>query len=207
MIQEEKSNLIHQLEIKQDSENNFDDLKVKYNEMKSKFDSISYQNFEQQNKIQFLLKDAETKASNKEKSYTMKSDELKRLKQSLNLSQERVKYLQTKSETEIQTLKKQCARDYNQLKAINEQTISNNAELSRSNGELRKKNKQMEADLKELNEKCFVNKQNADLYNRQKKVQLFCFKYSSLNNFFFSGKIRLWLTILSTSKTSKVRLL
>ena len=170
MIQEEKSGLIHQNEIKQNSENNFDDLKSKYNEMKTKFDLISYENFEKQNKIQYLLKDAETKATNKKKCFTMKSDELKRVKQQLNLSQERVKYLQTKSETEIQLLKKQCAKEYNQLKISNEQTISNNAELSRSNGELRKKNKQFETDLKELNEKCFVNKQNADLFNRQRKV-------------------------------------
>lgn len=160
--QEEKLHLHNQLE-------SYVNLELRYNELKEKFDTVSYANFEQQNKIEQLVKESETKSTDNIKNSQKKCDELKRLKQAHNLGQEKLKYLQTKHETESQAIKKQFSKEIEQFKFTNEQISIRNGELSRSNAEIRKKNRQLENDLKDANEKCFINKKNADLYTKQKK--------------------------------------
>ena len=161
--QDEKLKMEHQLE-------SHKNLEIKYNELKDQFDKLSYKSLEQTNKINELMKDTETKNLDSATQSVKKGDELKRLRQSLNLGQEKIKYLQAKYETDLANMKKQFAKDVEHLKSANEQTSIRNGEFSRSNGELRKKNRQLEMDLKSANEKCFINKQNADLLCRQKKV-------------------------------------
>lgn len=163
VAQDEKLKMEHQLE-------NHKNLESKYNELKDKFDQLSYTNLEQANRINELLKETETKNLDTAKQSVKKVDDLKRLRQNLNLSQEKIKYLQAKHETELTSIKKQFSKDVEHLKSANEQTSIRNGEFSRSNGELRKKNRQLEMDLKSANEKCYINKQNADLLSRQKKV-------------------------------------
>lgn len=160
--QDEKSYLNNKLE-------DFKDLQSNLNNFKEKYETANCTNIEQQSKIQQFLKELETKNNNSNKQSIKKCDELKRLKQSFNLSQERVKYLQTKHDTELQALKKQFTKDIENLKNTNDGTQQRNSEFSRSNGELRKKNRQLETDLKYLNEKYYINKQSVDLANKQKK--------------------------------------
>ncbi len=161
--QDEKQHLLDQLD-------HYKQLQLRYDDLKSKHDLLEFTNFEDKNRIQQLQSELALKLSDRDKQTSKSGDELKRVRQALNLSQEKIKYLQTKHEGEMQQARKQWKQDLEQMKARNDQTQSRNSELSRSNGELRKKNRQLEEDLNSLNEKYYVTKQSSDLLSKQKKV-------------------------------------
>ena len=170
-IQEEKSKLNLQLETQiKESNNKHEATEAELKELSHKYKELTRANIEQQSQIEKLLEDLATKDSVTEaKPSIKKCDEVKRLRQSLQLSNDKLKYLNTKNETEMQQLKKKTAKEMEVLKLTSEQTIARNGELSRSNCDLRKKNQQLEIELKEVHEKLYVSKQNTELLKRVKK--------------------------------------
>lgn len=169
-IQEEKTQLVQQsnrqLAI---FETKLGEILLENEALNEKCNSLSKLSFEQQKQMQKMFIELDEKKDFTEKQAVKKSDEIKRLKQLLNLAQEKIKYLQQKHSTEIENIKKKLIKDYDQLKFQHENNTIRNGELSRSNLELRKKLQQLEADLKEANEKSFLNKQNCELNLKQKK--------------------------------------
>ncbi len=140
--------------------------------MKARFDLLDSAHFEDKNRIHQLETELSLKLCDREKQSNKTSEELKRVKQALNLNQEKIKYLQTKHENEMQQSRKQWKHDLELMKARNDQAQCRNGELSRSNGELRKKNREIENELKSLNEKYFICKQSSDMLGKQKKVKI-----------------------------------
>lgn len=136
---------------------------------KKNCESLYQVNFEQQKQIQKLFHDLESKNESNEKMSLKKCDELKRLRQALTLSNEKLKFQQVKYETEIEDLKKKQGKEVEILKFNNEQMTIRNGELSRSNGELRKKIQTIENELKELNEKFQQTKHTNEILIKQKK--------------------------------------
>lgn len=116
-----------------------------------------------------MFQELDEKKELTQKHAVKKSDEIKRLKQLLNLANEKIKYLEEKHSNIMENTRKKFNKDNEQLKFMNENNTIRNGELSRSNLEMRKKIHQLEIDLKDSNEKGFINKQNADLYLKQKK--------------------------------------
>lgn len=116
-----------------------------------------------------MFQELDKKKELTEKHAVKKSDEIKRLKQLLNLANEKIKYSQEKHSNIMENTRKKFNKDNEQLKFMNENNTIRNGELSRSNLEMRKKIHQLEIDLKDSNEKGLINKQNADLYLKQKK--------------------------------------
>lgn len=137
--------------------------------LRKKVDSLYELNLDQQKQIQKMFNDIESKSQSNEKICLKKGDELKRAKQALNLSQEKQKFYQIKHENEIEELKKKYSEEIDQLKFSNQQMTLRNGELSRSNGDMRKKIQNLENDLKSLNEKYSHIKQNNDFLMKQKK--------------------------------------
>lgn len=150
-------------------EKKFENLKYENDKQKDSLDSLNKLNFEQQKQIQKLLKDIEDKHANIEKQSVKKCDELKRLKQSVTLANDKLKYQQLKHESEVDELRKKFSKDLDHLKFSTEQTSSRNGELSKSNTELRAKVKQLEHELKEVSDKFNILKHNYDSTYKLKK--------------------------------------
>lgn len=150
-------------------EKNIQSLNTENESNKRSIESLNKLNFEQQKQIQKLFYDIEEKNSLAEKQTAKKGDEVKRIRQSLNIANEKLKYQQLKYEADCDDLKKKFQKEIDQLKFSNEQAIIRNGELSRSNGEMRKRIQTMESDLKDLAEKCNATKHNTDILFKQKK--------------------------------------
>jgi hypothetical protein len=126
-------------------------------------------NLDLQKQIQKLLADLEHKNVLNEKQNQKKQDELKSLRHTLNLSNEKLNYQKLKYESQIDDMKKLYSKELDTLKSTNDKTIISNGELSRSNTSMRNKIKQLESEMKDLNDKNRVNKINMELIGKQKK--------------------------------------
>lgn len=169
-MQEEKEKIICDLEKRLiNSEDLLQNYQSENDHLKKKIDSLYDLNLDQQKQIQKMLNDIESQSQSTEKLNLKKGDELKRLRQTLNLSQEKHKFYQMKYESEIEELKKKHIDEIDQLKFSSQQMTLRNGELSRCNGELRKKIQNLENDLKALNEKYNQIKQSNDFLMKQKK--------------------------------------
>lgn len=169
-MQEEKEKIICDLEKRLiNSEDLLQNYQSENDKLKKKIDSLYDLNLDQQKQIQKMLNDIESQSQSTEKLNLKKGDELKRLRQTLNLSQEKQKFYQMKYESEIEELKKKHIDEIDQLKFSNQQMTLRNGELSRCNGEMRKKIQNLENDLKTLNEKYNQIKQSNDFLMKQKK--------------------------------------
>ena len=132
-------------------------------------DSVNNLNLDLQKQIQKLLTDLDLKSATNEKQAQKKLDELKALKQTISLNSDKLNYQKIKYESQIEDLKKQFSKEMDTLKASNDKTVINNGELSRSNVNMRNKIKQLEYEVKDLNEKLRTNKINMDLMIKQKR--------------------------------------
>ena len=150
-------------------ENSFNKIKSENQLLQTKVETFSQINCEQQLNIKNLLNQIEEKSSIIEKLQAKKFDETKRLKQQALLHQDKLKYQQNKYENEIDDLKKKHIKEFEQVKITSEQSVSRNGELSRSNLDLRKKLQAAEEQIRELNEKLAIQKQQHDLQLKQKK--------------------------------------
>ncbi len=169
-IQEEKAQLLQQSNKQQTNyETKIENILIENEVLNEKCNSLNKLNFEQQKQMQKMFQELDEKKESSERQANKKIDEIKRLKQMLNLSNEKIKYLNHKHSVEIENMKKRFSKDFDQLRFNNENNTIRNGELSRSNLELRKKLHQLEIDLKDVNEKSFVHKQNAELQCKQKK--------------------------------------
>jgi hypothetical protein len=126
-------------------------------------------NQEHKDQIKNLLRELDEKTVLNEKQNTKKQDEMKRLRQNLNLANEKLKYLELRTESELDSLRKKHQKELDQMRFQLEQGVQRNGDLSKSNGEMRKKLSQFEQDFKELNEKYFMTKHNLDSISKQKK--------------------------------------
>jgi len=126
-------------------------------------------NLDLQKQIQKLLADLEHKNVLNEKQNQKKLDELKSLRHTLSLSNDKLNYQKLKYESQIDDMKKQYSKELDTLKTANDKTIISNGELSRSNTNMRNKIKQLETEMKDLTEKNRVNKINMELIGKQKK--------------------------------------
>ena len=170
IIQEEKSQLVqHSNKLQANYETKIENILIENEVLNEKCNSLNKLNFEQQKQMQKMFLEMDEKKEQSERQANKKIDEIKRLKQMLNLSNEKIKYLNQKHSIEIENLRKKFNKDFDQLRFNNENITIRNGELSRSNLELRKKIQQLESDLKDANEKSFINKQNAELQTKQKK--------------------------------------
>jgi chromosome segregation ATPase len=163
-IQEDKENVVSGK-----LENSLNKIKSENQLLQTKLETFSQINCEQQINIKNLLNQIEEKNSLIEKLQTKKFDETKRLKQQTQLHQDKLKYQQHKYENEIDELKKKHIKEFEQVKLSSEQSVSRNGELSRTNLDLRKKLQTAEEQIRELNEKLAIQKQQHDLQLKQKK--------------------------------------
>lgn len=171
-IQEEKAVVVQQSAKQIASyESKLESLQLDYDSLNEKCTSLTKLSFEQQKQMQKMFFELDEKKDSNEKQAMKKTDEIRRLKQMLNLANEKIKYLQQKHSVDVENMRKKYLKENEQLKFSNESNTMRNGELSRANLEMRKKIQQLETDLKEANEKCFINKQNADSNSRQKKEQ------------------------------------
>ncbi|RNA40960.1 coiled-coil domain-containing protein [Brachionus plicatilis] len=169
-MEEDKEKIISDLENRlMIAENLPQNLESENETLKKKIDSLYELNLDQQKQLQKMFQDMESKSQSNEKLYSKKGDELKRLRQALNLSQEKLKFIQMKHESEIEELKKKHTEETDQLKFSNQQMTLRNGELSRSNGDMRKKIQNLESDLKSQVEKYNQIKQSNDFLLKQKK--------------------------------------
>lgn len=172
-LNESNSNLQTLIESHQKQVNQLEkNLKLLTNENESNkkhIETLNKLSIEQQKQIQKLFYDLEEKNAKVEKQSTKQGDEVKRLRQSLNLSNDKLKYHQMKAESELEEARKKQQKDIDQLKFANEQASVRNGELSRANGELRKKLQIIEGEWKDLSDKYNSNKHNTDILFKQKK--------------------------------------
>jgi chromosome segregation ATPase len=169
-LQLERDTLGHQLSSESTHlERKLDCLGKENERMRKSMQSLNDLCGEQQRKIKELSKCLDERCSSNEKQSQKKTEELKRLRQSLNLSQEKVKYWQLKHQTDLEELKKSKEKELETIKSNNDQLTNRNGELSRSNSELRKKVQQLENDIKELNEKLNMSKHSLEAANKHKK--------------------------------------
>jgi hypothetical protein len=170
IIQEEKAQLLQQSnKLQTNYETKMENILIENEVLNEKYNSLNKLSFEQQKQMQKMFQELDEKKEIFERQANKKLDEIKRLKQMLNLSNEKIKYLNQKHRIEIENIKKRLSKDLDQLRFNNENNTIRNGELSRSNLELRKKLHQLEIELKDTSEKLFVNKQNAELQCKQKK--------------------------------------
>jgi len=169
-LQHEKDTLGYQLSSESTHlERKLDCLSKENERMRKSLQSLNDLCGEQQKKIKELSQCLSEKSSSNEKQSQKKAEELKRLRQSFNLSQEKVKYWQLKHQTDLEELKKSKEKELETIKSSNDQLTNRNGELSRSNSELRKRAQTIENELKELNDKLNLSKHSLDVANKQKK--------------------------------------
>ena len=108
---------------------------------------------DQQKRIERLFSDFEEKAAQSEKLLRSKEEEVKRAKQAQQRSEEQIKFNEIKHTKDVDEIKKKAKKDVDEWRFKYEQTASNNAELSRANGEMRRRLQTIEGDVKVLAEK------------------------------------------------------
>lgn len=150
-------------------EDKLNSLNCELKKEQSNFDSVNLVNLDLQKQQQKLIADFEHRCALNEKQNQKKLDDLKNLKHTLNLSNDKLNYQKLKYENQIDEIKKQHSKELETLKSSNDKTIINNGELSRSNANMRNKIKQLENEIKDLNEKNRINKINMEMTVKQKK--------------------------------------
>ena len=140
--------------------------------LKLNMDSLNQLSIEQQKQMHALFGELEQQRGGVAASSTTTQRldaELKRVRHSLALANDKLRYQQLKHETEADEARKRAHKELDALKRSAEQTQSRNAELARSNGDMRKRVHSLEAELGEHRERAHTLKQSNELLTRQKR--------------------------------------
>lgn len=156
-------------EDKEQLEKRVDQLEQEKEQLKKNIESLNNFNVEHQEQIRSLLVTLDEKSTKYDQSASRKEEEIKRLRQTVKMNTDKLSYQQQKHENELNELRKKMSKELEQMKFANDQNTSRNGDLSKANGEMRRKIQLLETDLKEANEKYTLTKQNLDYVTKQKR--------------------------------------
>lgn len=126
------------------------------NELESSKKSLTGMNelyIEQQKRVQKMLDEMAEKDAQAEGRVQAKQEELKKTRQAQQLAEDKLKFAEAKYVRETEEARKRYQKEIDDWRFKSEQIATRNAELSRANGELRRRLQTLEAELKEISEK------------------------------------------------------